>query len=169
MNSRFKKFLAVLAISIATAQPLMAEDQLPADRQGGDMVFWDMILARPIGLLGIIGGSVVFVVALPFTIPSGSVDTAANELVKKPINYTFKRPLGQVGQKSGSAPANQPPRPDSSGFQASIASAAPIRAMPVASIGAGRSPSCSHAASTPITGVASVPSPARPAGILLRA
>lgn len=98
MNSRLKKFLAVLAISAVTALPVMAEDQLPEDRRGGDMAVWDLILTRPIGLLGIIGGSVVFVVALPFTIPSGSVDAAATELVKKPIDYTFKRPLGQIGQ-----------------------------------------------------------------------
>jgi hypothetical protein len=36
------------------------------------------------------------VIALPFTIPSGSVDRAAEELVKKPIRYTFKRPLGEL-------------------------------------------------------------------------
>lgn len=98
MNSPFKRFLAVLAMAAVMAVPAMAEEQLPAERQGGDMVFWDLALARPIGLLGIIGGSVAFVVALPFTIPSGSVDKAADELVKKPINYTFKRPLGQIGQ-----------------------------------------------------------------------
>lgn len=97
MNSPLKRFLAVLAISAATALPAMAEDQFPEDRRGGDMAY-DLVLARPIGLLSIIGGSVLFVVSLPFTIPSGSMDAAANELVKKPINYTFKRPLGQVGQ-----------------------------------------------------------------------
>ncbi len=97
MNSRFKKFLAVVAISAVTALPAMAEEQLPAERRGGDMAI-DMVLARPIGLLSVIGGSVLFVVSLPFTIPSGSMDAAADELVKKPINYTFKRPLGQLGQ-----------------------------------------------------------------------
>lgn len=97
MNSRFKRFLAVLAISAITALPAMAEDQLPAERRGGDMAI-DLVLARPIGLLSVIGGSVLFVVSLPFTIPSGSMDAAADELVKKPINYTFKRPLGQIGQ-----------------------------------------------------------------------
>lgn len=97
MNSRLKKLLAVLVISTATALPAVAEDQLPEERRGGDMAF-DLILARPTGLLGIIGGSVLFVISLPFTIPSGSMDAAAEELVKKPINYTFKRPLGQIGQ-----------------------------------------------------------------------
>ena len=96
MKSQLKKVAAVVALSVVTALPAAAEEQLPADRRGGDMAV-DMVLARPIGLLGIIGGSLLFVVSLPFTIPSDSMDAAADELVKKPIDYTFKRPLGQVG------------------------------------------------------------------------
>lgn len=97
MNSPLKRLLAVLAIAMVTALPAMAEEQLPEERRGGDMAI-DMVLARPIGLLSVIGGSVLFVVSLPFTISSGSVDAAADELVRKPINYTFRRPLGQIGQ-----------------------------------------------------------------------
>ncbi len=51
------------------------------------------------GLIAIVAGSTAFVVALPFTLLSGSVDSSANELVKKPINYTFKRPLGQLEEQ----------------------------------------------------------------------
>jgi len=40
-------------------------------------------------------GAVVFVVTLPFTLPSKSVDRAAKKLVAEPAQYTFKRPLGQ--------------------------------------------------------------------------
>jgi hypothetical protein len=96
MISRLKKALAIAAMSAAAAVPAHAEDQLPPERRGGDMAV-DLVLARPIGLLSVIGGSVLFVVSLPFTIPSGSTDAAAQELVKKPIDYTFKRPLGQIG------------------------------------------------------------------------
>ena len=99
MLSQLKKVIAVAAISVFTAVPALAEEQMPPERRGGDMAI-DMVIARPIGLLGIIGGSLLFVVALPFTIPSGSMDAAADELVKKPIDYTFKRPLGQVGLNS---------------------------------------------------------------------
>jgi len=99
MISHLKRVVAVVAISVVTAMPALAEEQMPAERRGGDMAV-DMVLARPIGLLSVIGGSLLFVVSLPFTIPSGSMDAAADELVKKPINYTFKRPLGQVGQST---------------------------------------------------------------------
>ena len=98
MISPLRKALAIVSFALATAVPAYAEDQMPADRRGGDMAV-DVVLARPIGLLSIIGGSVLFVVSLPFTIPSGSMDAAADELVKKPIDYTFKRPLGQIGQR----------------------------------------------------------------------
>jgi hypothetical protein len=51
------------------------------------------------GLIAIVAGSTAFVVALPFTLFSGSVGTSADELVKKPIDYTFKRPLGQLQEQ----------------------------------------------------------------------
>ncbi len=62
---------------------------------GADMVV-DLLVTRPLGLLAVIAGSAAFVVALPFTLPSDSVDAAAEELVKKPYRYTFKRPLGEL-------------------------------------------------------------------------
>jgi hypothetical protein len=96
MNS-LKRLLAVAALSALTAVPAMAEEPLPAERKSMDMGF-DMMVARPLGLLSVIGGSALFVVSLPFTIPSGSMDSAADELVKKPIDYTFRRPLGEIGQ-----------------------------------------------------------------------
>lgn len=95
MHTRIKQMLAVVAIAAVTALPVAAGEPMPEERAGGDMAV-DLLLARPLGLLGIVGGAVVFVISLPFTIPSGSMDSAAEELVKKPINYTFRRPLGQV-------------------------------------------------------------------------
>lgn len=65
-----------------------------APPSGSDM-FVDLVVTRPLGLLGIVAGSAAFVIALPFTVPSGSVDRSAEELVKKPVRYTFKRPLGE--------------------------------------------------------------------------
>jgi hypothetical protein len=51
------------------------------------------------GLIAIVAGSTAFVVALPFTLFSGSVGSSADELVKKPIDYTFRRPLGQLEEQ----------------------------------------------------------------------
>lgn len=81
----------MVALMIASS-PLRAQTAAPS---GSDM-FVDLVVTRPLGLLGIVLGSAAFVVALPFTIPSGNVARSAEELVKKPILYTFKRPLGEL-------------------------------------------------------------------------
>ena len=58
-----------------------------------DMVV-DVVVMRPLGLAATMVGAVLTVVALPFTIPSGSVESSARELIVRPAEYTFKRPLG---------------------------------------------------------------------------
>ena len=90
-----RSFTALLFATIVAAQSSMASEQMPTDRKGGDMVV-DALIVRPMGLLGLALGAVTWVVALPFTIPSGSVDAASENLVMKPVRYTFQRPLGEV-------------------------------------------------------------------------
>ena len=55
------------------------------------------------------------------------------------------------------------------GTKARVASAQPIKAMPIASMNVGRSPNSHQANNTPITGVAKVLSPARPTGMRFNA
>jgi len=99
MFNLIKRGLMVAALTVAFAAPsVLANEQLPKDRAGGDM-FLDAVFARPMGLIAIVAGSAAFVVALPFTLFSGSVGSSADELVKKPIDYTFKRPLGQLQEQ----------------------------------------------------------------------
>lgn len=96
MRSLMKRSLTVVLFAvIVAAQPSLASEQMPADRKGGDMVV-DALIVRPMGLVGLALGAVTWVVALPFTIPSGSVDAATENLVMKPTRYTFLRPLGEV-------------------------------------------------------------------------
>jgi len=85
--------MSAFAVALTMASsPLLAQTASPS---GSDM-FVDLVVTRPLGLLGVVTGSAVFVIALPFTIPSGSVGRSAEELVKKPVRYTFKRPLGEL-------------------------------------------------------------------------
>ena len=99
MRNLINRSLVVAALTAAMAgQSVLANEQLPSDRAGGDM-FLDVVGARPAGLIAIVAGSVAFVVALPFTVFSGSVGASADELVKKPIDYTFRRPLGQLQEE----------------------------------------------------------------------
>ena len=98
MRKLMKRSLAVAALTAAMVGPAVpANEQLPRDRAGGDMVL-DALFVRPMGLVAVVAGSVAFVVALPFTLLSGSVGSSADELVKKHID-TFKRPLGQLEEQ----------------------------------------------------------------------
>jgi hypothetical protein len=93
MTLQARRWISGCAIALTMASsPLLAQTASPS---GSDM-FVDLVVTRPLGLLGVVAGSVAFVIALPFTIPSGSVNRSAEELVKKPIRYTFKRPLGEL-------------------------------------------------------------------------
>jgi hypothetical protein len=56
----------------------------------------DGLLLRPGGIVATVVGTAVFVVTLPFSIPTRSVDKAAQKLIMDPARYTFVRPLGQV-------------------------------------------------------------------------
>lgn len=51
----------------------------------------DVLAARPIGIVAGIVGSAVFVVSLPFTIPTGGVRDAADMFIVRPFQFSFVR------------------------------------------------------------------------------
>jgi hypothetical protein len=61
-----------------------------------EAVIVDGLLLRPGGIVATVLGTAVFVVTLPFSIPTRSVDKAAQKLIIDPAKYTFVRPLGLV-------------------------------------------------------------------------
>ena len=61
-----------------------------------EAIIADGLLLRPGGVIATLLGTVVFVVTLPFSIPTKSVDKAAQKLIVDPAKYTFVRPLGQT-------------------------------------------------------------------------
>ena len=52
---------------------------------------FDVLWARPIGVIAAIAGSAIFVVSLPFTIPTGGVRDAADIFIVKPFQFSFVR------------------------------------------------------------------------------
>ncbi len=88
--------MAILLAAVVTAAPAvgMARDETITGDKGSDMLV-DLVVVRPVGVVATVIGGVAFVVALPFTIPSGSVGTSAQEMVGRPAEYTFNRPLGE--------------------------------------------------------------------------
>jgi hypothetical protein len=51
----------------------------------------DLIIARPLGVIAGIFGTGLFVVTLPFTIPTRSVDDAKEMLIIEPFRFSFVR------------------------------------------------------------------------------
>jgi hypothetical protein len=68
----------------------------PKESSGGDAPLFDIMILRPAGILACAAGLVASVVALPFSLPSGSQGKVMKTLVVDPFAYTFARPVGQI-------------------------------------------------------------------------
>lgn len=93
MKNRISSVMLVVFITTAPQLAIAQQDGTISGDKSTDMVV-DAVVMRPLGLAATLVGTVLTVVALPFTIPSGSVESSARELIVKPAEYTFKRPLG---------------------------------------------------------------------------
>lgn len=92
------KTFVISALLVALGVPPASafdQEQVRREPSSGEVLV-DAVIARPIGLLATIAGAAAFVVSLPFTLPSKSVDRAKEALVVTPARYTFKRPIGQL-------------------------------------------------------------------------
>lgn len=92
----FKKiFLLLLAVSLLIGglySTGWAADRLITDDpevQGWTLL--DLLVARPFSVLAGVGGSAIFVVTLPFTLPSGNTKDVAHMFIVEPFRFAFKR------------------------------------------------------------------------------
>ena len=97
MQSGVALLMAVLFLC-ATSLVHAAEDSYTTRTEdvSAETIIVDGLLLRPGGLVATVVGTAVFVVTLPFSIPTKSVDKAAQKLIVDPAKYTFVRPLGLV-------------------------------------------------------------------------
>ena len=88
-------FTLFALLLVSTATPVFAQDpsQKSGERSAEKMAF-DMVILRPAGLIGTAAGTFIYLISLPFSYIGGNNDEALESLVKKPAEYTFKRPLG---------------------------------------------------------------------------
>ncbi len=99
------KKIAILVVVISLIVP-----SLPALAQEPESMMADIIAVRPVGLAAIVFGTAVFIVALPFALASGSVDTVGRALIVKPFKFTFTRPIGDFGDNWAQiTPPNEDP------------------------------------------------------------
>jgi hypothetical protein len=96
MISSWKAAPVALLFLFLSAAPVLAYDQEQVLREPNGSEEWvDAVIARPLGLTALALGSVTWVLALPFTVFSHSVDSSARGMVVDPAKWTFKRPLGR--------------------------------------------------------------------------
>jgi hypothetical protein len=100
MGSRLISGVLTLALVVMPLPAVAQPDETVTGDKAADMVL-DAVVMRPLGLVATVLGAALTVVALPFTIPSGSVEASARELIVTPAKYTFKRPLGDFSDSSG--------------------------------------------------------------------
>ena len=100
-RSRMQAGVALLMTALflwSTSLGHAAEDAYStrSDDVSAEAIVVDGLLLRPGGVIATLVGSAVFVITLPFSIPTKSVEKAAQKLVVDPARYTFVRPLGQI-------------------------------------------------------------------------
>ncbi len=80
-------FILVLAFLVVSV-PVFAGTESDGPMEG------DILMARPLGIVSIVGGAALWLVSLPFAAISGNVQQTTETLIKNPIKYTFARPVG---------------------------------------------------------------------------
>lgn len=95
---------AAAAALLAASASAMAEDSTNASfnsvadtTPSSGAIAMDVLVLRPLSLVGTLLGTAVFVVGLPFEALSGDISGPANRLVAQPAKFTFTRPLGDTG------------------------------------------------------------------------
>ncbi len=100
--------LLMLVVVIVTSVPAFGGDN--------DLnATFDVLVVRPVSLAATVIGTAVFIVSLPFSIPSSSVGSTARTLVSDPFNYTFTRPIGNFSEswdQTSAPPTEQPMEKD---------------------------------------------------------
>ncbi|BAL26196.1 hypothetical protein [Azoarcus sp. KH32C] len=91
-----KKLIATMtaAFLLSSSTIVSAQQTEPVTGERGSDMAADLLIVRPIGIIGSVFGAAGFIISLPFTIPSGTVGEAGRAMVVNPLEYTFYRPLG---------------------------------------------------------------------------
>ena len=88
-------FIMVALLSLSSTAPVFAQDTgKDWNGRSGEKMAFDLVILRPVGFVGTVAGTVVFVISLPFSLLGKNHQEAFENMVKEPARYTFTRPLG---------------------------------------------------------------------------
>ncbi len=88
-----KKTVAVLL----TLTIIFTSSMAFASERDSTNIIADTIILRPLGFAATVFGSAMFLVSLPMAAITKSTGTTYKALVKDPFEYTFVRPVGEIG------------------------------------------------------------------------
>ncbi len=92
--------LAAAALGLAAQAQAQAQAATPdpvIDRApSAEAMTFDLFVMRPLGLVGTVAGTAIFIVALPFELLTWNIQEPARRLVGEPARFTFTRPLGDL-------------------------------------------------------------------------
>ena len=86
-----------LALGPAAALAMEVEDggiYIFQTEPSGEAMIGDALIVRPVSIVCLGVSSLVFLVGWPFAAAGGNAAEAKQKLLKDPVQYTFKRPLG---------------------------------------------------------------------------
>jgi len=91
MKKKVKKMLILLLVISLMILNLDAVGWSQEDPTHEGYNAIDLILARPLGIAAGIIGTGIFILSLPFTIPTKSLDDASKLFIIEPFNFSFVR------------------------------------------------------------------------------
>ncbi len=91
-NSTLLKTLT-LAAALFACQPGFAAESDLHEPTGIEMTA-DLLIARPVAILAMAAGSVIWLVGLPFSAAGDNIDESAQALIVEPAKAAFVRCLG---------------------------------------------------------------------------
>ncbi len=62
-----------------------------------EWIIMDLLVARPLGIVAGIVGSGLFILSLPFLIPTQNVEKMSEILIERPFKFSFTRELPDEG------------------------------------------------------------------------
>jgi hypothetical protein len=90
---------AAFALAAATAAPAQDYREGIDDTPSAGAMAFDLLIARPVGVVATVAGVGLFVLNLPLSIIQGEPPAEpARRFIVQPARWTFQRPLGEMGE-----------------------------------------------------------------------
>ena len=99
-----RKFLTYMVVMLISATLSLAPITALAQEEtgvyglrneiGAEAMIGDALIVRPVSLVCLGVSSLVFLIGWPFAALGGNQDVAKQKMLKDPVEFTFKRPLG---------------------------------------------------------------------------